>query len=154
QIFEYNASGTAKSNNTASTTVTSTLAAYPDLLVKDLVMTPADAASGLQSGAAVTLSWVDENAGAAGTTDGGSRTGSLDDYVVRKNTDTGETLVTDRVHYDATVNGPLAAHASRPQQDSFRLPEGTRGAGHLQVSVTTDYYNDVFEQNSAGTGES
>ena len=39
-VFEYNSSGAAKSNNTASITETSTIAAYPDLLVSSVSFNP------------------------------------------------------------------------------------------------------------------
>jgi hypothetical protein len=35
----------------------------------------------------------------------------------------------------------------------FTLPEGRRGAGQIQVTVTADYYNQLFESKAAGDAE-
>jgi len=59
-VPEYNASGTAEANNTASVTVTSALAPYPDLVVSDIVAPP-EAVSGTW----VPISWTVTNIGDA-----------------------------------------------------------------------------------------
>src|SRR5262249_48625218 len=93
-IFEYNPSGTAESNNTPSIPLDSTLAPYPDLRVTNLSATPA---SGLQSGSTMTVIWSDTNAGTRATS------GSWTDAIVIKNLDTGETLASTTIAYDATA---------------------------------------------------
>src|SRR5262249_54936320 len=55
-VTEYNAAGTAETNNTASLATTSALGAYPDLQVSGLSFSPT---SGLQSGQQVTVTWGD-----------------------------------------------------------------------------------------------
>src|SRR5208337_1413362 len=35
---------------------------------------------------------------------------------------------------------------------ALTLPDGARGVGQIQFSVTTDYYNQVLEYNTAGPG--
>ena len=147
QVFEYNAAGTAQSNNSASVTVTSSLAAYPDLQVTGLTATPA---SGLQSGQTLTVDWSDANTG------NGPVDGSFYDHVVIQNTTTGANLATQDLLYDPTAfgNGDLAAGGSRSRQFVFDLPPGTPGAGQIEVTVTTNYYHQVFEYNTAGPGGS
>ena len=62
-VFEYNANGTAKSNNTNSNTVVSTLAPYPDLTVTNVVA-PASA----NAGQTISVSWTETNQGGAPAT--------------------------------------------------------------------------------------
>jgi len=150
QVFEFNTSGpngtsTAESNNTSSQTVTSTLAPYPDLTVSSLILSPS---SGLQTGNPLAIQWTDSNTG------NGPVTGSFVDHVVIQNVTTGKTLGTQDVAYDPAAggNGPIGAGQSRTRQLSFTLPQGTAGAGQIQVTLTTDNYNQVFEWNQAGTG--
>ena len=94
------------------------------------------------------LSWNDNNTGTAATT------GAFYDHVVILNTTTGQTLTTADVLYDPTAagNGAIAAGDFRPQQFAFTLPQGVAGAGQLQFTVTTNYYNQVFECNTVGPG--
>ena len=47
------------------------------------------------------------------------------------------------VPYNATTLGNLAAGASAPQQYAFRLPDGIAGVGQIQITVTTDVYDNV-----------
>ena len=62
-ISEANSSGTARTNNSGSVAVNSTLAPAPDLQVANLALQPA---AGLQSGTnLVTVSWSDSNTGNA-----------------------------------------------------------------------------------------
>jgi hypothetical protein len=72
---------------------------------------------------------------------------------VRHNT-AGLTLLDTVVYYDASAGGPIANGQSRARQFSFRLPDGTNGAGTLTFTVTADAHNQVAEYNAGGTGES
>src|SRR5262249_2035650 len=67
-----------------------------------------------------------------------------------------QTLGTQDIPYDpkAAGNGPIAPGQSRARQLPFTLPRGTPGAGQIQFTVTTNYYNQVFEYNSSGTARS
>jgi hypothetical protein len=151
-LREANASGTASANNSATVTVVSALAQYPDLQVANLTMTPADAPAGLQSGATVALAWDDQSTGPGDTTDNGTRPGSFYDSVLVQQTDAHGTVTATL--FTATVPaGALAAGASAHRQSSFRLPDGAAGTGNLRVTVTADYLNNVFESNSGGTAE-
>ncbi|MBV9122946.1 MAG: hypothetical protein JO112_06300, partial [Planctomycetes bacterium] len=60
QFFEYNASGTAESNNTATLTETSALSSYPDLAVSNVTV-PVSVLPGQQ----VNVSWTLSNVGGA-----------------------------------------------------------------------------------------
>jgi hypothetical protein len=145
-VFENNAVGTA------TLTESSALAPYPDLQVANLTLTPADAASGLQSGAAVSVSWDDQNTGNGDTTDNGTRRGSFFDYLTVQRVD-GSGAVLDTLISTLLASGSLAAGASGHQQYAFRLPDGARGVGNLLVTVTTDYSNQVFEYNAGSTAK-
>ncbi|MGA2035934.1 MAG: CARDB domain-containing protein, partial [Thermoguttaceae bacterium] len=146
-ILEYNTAGTAKTNNSAVVTVSSTLPSYPDLQVTNLALAPT---TGLQSGAVLNVAWDDANTGAAAVA------GAFYDHVVVQNLTTGQTAVSQDLAYDPTTagNGTIAAGATRARQLALTLPRGTPGAGHLSVTVTTNYYNQVFEYNTAGPGGS
>ncbi len=150
QIAEFNTSGpggssTAESNNNSSLTVSSALAPYPDLVIPTLTLSPS---SGLESGSDLSIQWSDSNTGTAPVNS------PFVDHVVVLNTTTGAVLTTQDVAYNPTAsgNGPIDAGQSRARQLSFALPQGTPGAGQIQVTVTTDYYNQVFEWNQAGPG--
>jgi hypothetical protein len=144
-IVESDAAGTAGTNNTASLTVTSALAA-PDLQVVNLQLTPA---TGLQSGDNVLVTWDDANTGTVAT---GS---PFSDLVTVTNLTTRATLATGVVQYDPSVagNGPIAAGDARARQYAFTLPDGNPAVGQVQVTVTSDVYNQIAEFNASSTAE-
>ena len=146
QVPEANAAGTGETNNAATTTTTSLLAPYPDLRVTGLSVTP----SGLQAGQVMTVRWDDTN-------DGDGRTpSSWSDRVVVRNLTTGQTLLNTTLFYDrnASGNGDILPGESRPREYQFRLPNGDSAVGQLQVEVTADTHNGIFEFNGSGTAES
>ncbi len=134
-LFESNPSGTGESNNVATLTQTSTLAAYPDLQVSNLALDPAAP----QSGGDVTVRWQDLNAGSA------PATGSFYDRVTVRNTTTSQTLVDTYVYHNAAAEGAVTNGQSLARQHLFHLPDGPAGTGNLQVTVTCDAFNAVFE---------
>jgi hypothetical protein len=139
ELYEYNSSGTATSNNGASMTTTSTLASYPDLTVDNIGIQTASP----QSGSMVTLQWDDNNIGDATVNT------PFDDAVSvqRVNADgTVTEIASGTVHSDATV----AAGASIHQDYPFILPDGAVGAGNFLVTVTTDFGQMVTEYDSQG----
>ncbi len=142
QGFEYNTNGTAELNNSATLTVISA----PDLVPIGLGVSPSVS---IHSGGNITITWSDEN---DGTVDTGS---VFYDRVVVRNTDTAEELLNTTVSYDpnAMGNGPIPPGGSRPRSRMFQLPDGARGAGALQISVTVDTFNQLPEFNASGTGE-
>ena len=132
---------------TAMVSENSTLAPYPDLQVTNIAVSPA---SGIQSGAPVTLSWDDQNTGK------GATRGSWYDSVIVTNSTTGEVIDTAVVPYNdqSSGNGPIAPGEIRAQQFALTLPDGAQGAGQIQYSVTTDTYNQIAEFNTSGPGGS
>ncbi|HEY9510213.1 MAG TPA: CARDB domain-containing protein, partial [Verrucomicrobiae bacterium] len=131
-------------NNREAIAKTSTLPAYPDLQVVAVALTNAV----LQSGSVVGLQWQDTNSGNA------SITASFQDRITVSNIDTAQTLLNSSVTYDVNASGPLAAGQSADRHFSFTLPNGIAGAGHLHITITSDFANNIFEYNAAGIAES
>ncbi len=144
-IFEDDGAGHGESDNSLSATVTVASAPYPDLTVANASI---DNAAALNSGDLMTVHWTDVNLGHAPANQ------AWYDTVVFLNTSTGKTLGTVTSLYDpaAPGAGALAAGATVARQASLQLPKGSPGAGAISVTITTDAYNQVFEQNDAGTG--
>ncbi|MGD5652433.1 CARDB domain-containing protein, partial [Xanthomonas citri pv. citri] len=142
---ENNADGTAETNNSGTLTFTSVSAPYADLQVANISVDPAD----LTSGATFTVRWDDSNTGTKATGTGWT------DVIVIKNLTTGETLATVNVPYDPAQagNGEIAGGTSRARQYTGKLPDGVRGVGQIQITITTDSNNTVAEFNAAGTAE-
>ena len=143
-IPEFNAGGTAEANNSATTTAVSTIANYPDLQVVNLDVQPPV----LNSGTNLTVRWQDTNSGNAAVL------GNWFDRVTIVNTNLGVTLLDTTVYYDTNTLGPLTNGTARGRSVNFTLPNGATGSGTLVVTVTADTFNNVFEYNPAGTGES
>jgi hypothetical protein len=120
---------------------------YPDLQVAALDTTPA---SGLHSGSSLTIHWNDINTGKAATPTGAN----WSDRVLVKNLTTGQTLLDTTVLYDAVNRGPIAVNGAQAQQLAYTLPNGMAGAGMIEIDVTVNVYNDVFEFNDNGTADS
>ena len=116
----------------------------PDLQVSGLTVTGDPA---LQSGAMVTVGWNDFNSG------DGATSGNWYDHVTVVNQATGQTLVNTDVYYNAGSSGNIAAGGSTARSYGFRLPDGNPGVGNLQVTVTADSQNGLFEYNADGTAE-
>jgi hypothetical protein len=140
--YEANGTGDAQSNNTAALSFSSTLAAYPDLQITGLIVTN----SQLQSGGVVGLVWNDTNTG------NGSVSNSFYNEIMVVNQTTAQTLVNAVVTDDAAA-APIGPGQSARRQFSFVLPDGEAGSGPLQVTVTADIYNNVFEYNASGTAK-
>ncbi len=119
---------------------------YPDLQVANLATNPA---SGLHSGANLTITWGDGNTGKAATPTGAN----WSDRVVVKNLTTGQTLLNTTLSYDAVHRGPIAVNASQAQQYAYTLPTGAAGAGMIEIDVTVNTFFDVFEFNDDGTAD-
>jgi len=116
----------------------------PDLLVSGVTLNPP---SGLQSGASVAVAWTTVNNGSAATA------GSFTERVTIRNTGTSQIIATGTLLYDESLGGPLAPTSTRPRALVLNLPDGPASVGPLEVTVTTDYLNNLFEQNIGGTGE-
>jgi hypothetical protein len=115
-ISERNNDGTADTNNTATLTVQSTVAA-PDLQVGSLSIEPA---SGLRSGSNLVVHWAEVNAGNA------AAAVPFSDSVTIRHTTTGETLAAASVGYDpgAAGNGTIAAGRSRAERKCSQKVSG------------------------------
>ena len=144
QILEFNAAGTAEMNNTASATIVSTLAPYPDLTAANLSVDP-----NVSAGQSVTLHWSDVNVGT------GPVTTPFHEEVVVRNLDAGGAVIADvTLLYDPATLGAIAANGgSVAQHLDVLLPNGSAGAGHLEFTVTVDSASEVFESNPAGDAE-
>jgi RHS repeat-associated protein/uncharacterized repeat protein (TIGR01451 family) len=142
QVFEFNTNGhaSAELNNNAQVRFDLTL----DLQVTNLTLMPG---SGLESGNTVTIHWQTTNSGAYPSE------GSWYDRVRIVSTNTGETLLDTAVYYSGVSEGSISPGEFRARQYSFRLPDGPRGVGVLEISVTCDSQNNLFEHNLAGTAE-
>ncbi|MCH5376974.1 MAG: Ig-like domain-containing protein, partial [Planctomycetes bacterium] len=146
QVAESNATGTAETNNVSTVSVTSELAAYPDLQVRDLAIDPA---TDLRSGHPLTVSWSTFN-------DGTAPVGTLfRERVTIVDTSTSQTLIAATVVYDpaAAGNSSIAPNGSVPRTFQYTLPDGAAGVGVFLVTVTTDHAGEVFEYNAGGTAE-
>ena len=138
--YEANLAGTAQQNNQATLSQTATLANYPDLLVTNLTAS----STGLQSGDTLLLTWNDWNNGQ------GSVSAPYSDQITIVNKTTSKSLL------NTVVSGappPVTSGQLAPRQYSFTLPQGLDGAGSLQIQVTCDSQNNIYEFNAAGTGE-
>ena len=80
--------------------------------------------------------------------------GNWYDHVTVVNTNGGVTLLDTTVLYDTNVLGPLTNGTARDRSYNFALPSTTNGAGDLLFTITADTFNNLFEYNSSGTGES
>src|SRR5262249_48125953 len=145
-IAEQSVDGQAELNNTSSLTVTSALAASPDLQVTGLTVDPS---VGWAPGSTVTVHWNTLNAGNAATQ------GSWNEQISVRNVSTGATLVLATIPYDASAggNGPLAPGASQARQYTFTWPSGLSSTGKYEFAVTTDSHGQILEANAAGTAE-
>jgi len=116
----------------------------PDLQVANLAITPPS----LTSGTTMLIQWNDTNSGS------GAARRAWYDRVLIENTTRGQTLLDTTLYYDVNANGPLTNGRAAPRQYSYRLPDGTNGAGNIRVTIQADYFSSLFEHNVAGQGES
>ncbi|MCB1944039.1 MAG: hypothetical protein KDI53_18655, partial [Candidatus Accumulibacter sp.] len=152
QLAEANPGGTAESNNTAEIfRVTG-----PDLLVRKLRVEPAGATP-IAAGGVLKVFWDDANEGDSATD------AVLMESIKVSNLDTGQLILDAELAFDplASVGGtpgrPLQAGESRQRRFDFTLPEGLRGSGRIEISVTVDRnragVGSVFETNGSGNAE-
>ena len=117
--------------------------AYSDLQVTALGVT----APLLAAGQTLTLAWRDTNSGNAVIAS------PWTDQVTISNATTRVVLLNTTLAYDPITQGPLAPGGSVLRSATFRLPDGTNGAGSIRVSVRADALNQIFEFNSAFNAE-
>src|SRR5204863_322254 len=124
-IFEFNGTGTAETNNTATTTVDATLAPYPDLVAEILPFRPASP----RSGQPLTIDYDLTNAG------DGPVSQSFHYSVQVVHVATGQSLYSRVEQYDAASAGAIGAGQARHKSATFTLPDGALGTGDLRVTV-------------------
>jgi hypothetical protein len=135
--------GQEADNTRASAQLMVTQAPLPDLVVEGLQFS----APALQSGAMTTISWITRNQGP------GAAGSSFQERVRVRNADTGEMLLDTLVFLDASGANAIGSTMGRAREVQFRLPDGTRGAGNLEVSVVTDSAGQLFEGGTGSTAE-
>ncbi len=144
EVVESFGGATPETNNSTTTSVTSNLPPYPDLLVNGLLISPTT----VQTGQAINVSWQTIN---AGTETVGS---AFSERVRVVKTTNGQVLVDQTVVYNPAADGNIGAGQGRSRSLAVTIPDGSASAGNLSVTVTTDQANAVFEFNPSGTGES
>ena len=147
-ILEYAVGTNAEANNTTKISRTSTLAPYADLQVTDLTVQP-ETGGGIEAGSTITIQWNDANNGTAAVA------GSFYDRVRVVDATAAQTLADTTVLYDPALagNGAIAAGDSRARSFNLTLPNDLPGIHDLQITITADSGNAVFENNAGGTGE-
>lgn len=118
----------------------------PDLVVDTVSVTPP---AGLRSGDPFTVNWTVRNSGALATS------GAFTDRVSVRNTTLNQIVLNTTLAYNPADagNGAIAPGTQRNRQLALTLPAGAAGAGNLEVTVTTDTFNQLAEYNTGGTGE-
>jgi hypothetical protein len=126
-----------QNNVAASTTPLSlTFPPLPDLIVGNITVDEA-AANNLLSGGPMTIRWETVNEGAAGV-----NTTFHERIVI---TNGGQELFGEVVVYDASDAREIGLGSAVPRMYVFTLPDGDLGAGTLDISITTDFYDEIGE---------
>jgi len=142
-IFENNLQNSAETNNTGIVTI----ASGPDLLVKNL---HADQIT-IYAGGLIALAWETWNEGLSVTP------ANFNERLIITNKTTGEQLLNTGIAYDIAQSGAgvIAAGEFRNRSFNFRLPDGLRGVGDIEIRVVTNQnaagQNALFEANAANT---
>ena len=145
----------AETNNSIGTRFDVGLSPYPDLVVANVALQSAtNPVAPLQSGEFARIRWDSINQGNA-------TSGQFYEYVRVDRID-----ATDPIHIQVleTVYGNVILSESLPPDSvvlpqirhhelTFRLPDGTRGAGTFRVVVGTDYYGQNFELSATSNAE-
>src|SRR5204862_355629 len=132
----------AYGNNGATSTFSSTLASYADLVVKSNSLVVEQPAV-VQSGAQVRVGWDDQNSGNAAVN------AAFNDYVLVQRVNSDNSL-TNIASGTPSGNSTLAAGGTSHQTFTFTLPDGAAGVGNFKVSVTTDNGQSVTAHRSTG----
>ncbi|HLF95978.1 MAG TPA: CARDB domain-containing protein, partial [Methylococcaceae bacterium] len=146
EIVENNLADSGETNNTLRITGV----AGPDLSVANLRV----ASDPVQAGALVTVEWEDWNSGAVAVPTGFS------DRITVINRTRGETLLNTSLAYNPADPGAglIGPGEYRSRIFTFRLPDGIRGAGDIEIRVVADQnasgYGSLFENNAGNTAES
>ena len=145
-IFENNLQDTAETNNTDIVTI----ASGPDLLVKNLHTDQATT----YAGGLIAIAWETWNEGLSVAPAG------FNERIIVTNKTTGEQLLNTGIAYDITQSGAgiIASSEFRNRGFNFRLPEGLRGVGEIEIRVITNQnaagQSSLFETNTTNTASS
>ena len=130
--------GQAEENNRSFASFTSALAAYANLQVTDLAITP----DGLwTAGQAVTVSWATRNTGTA------AATGQWTERLELLNLSTGVVVANIAQAFTAQA---IAAGGQAARSASFNWPAGLNAIGQYRLRVVVDSLGEVPEFNAAG----
>ncbi|MFO1403439.1 MAG: CARDB domain-containing protein [Azonexus sp.] len=143
-LVEVNAGGTGESNNSASLSLTSTLASYPDLVPENCTLSPS---TDFQPGQQVTASWSTVNRGDRAADRGWS------ERLEVVNLTTGAVVATAIMHDDLS-EGALDVHGARARTAQFTWPTGASALGRFAIRISVDSAADILEANDGGTAES
>jgi len=125
-----------ETNNTnADGPVYLTYPELPDLRVSNL----GTAEASPHSGGPLTIQWDLLNAG------NGSANSLFRERLVITDATSGQVVFQTQIGYDPAEKGPIRAGESVLREHIHTLPDGPNGAGQFQISVTTDWNDDVFE---------
>ena len=138
---EVNEAGTGESNNARTTSLTGTLAPYPDL---QLVALTAQPAAGWTPALPVTISWTTTNTGAA------RAAGPWTELVIVSNTTRHVVLATISTNFPESG---LEASSAASRSVALTLPNSADVYGSLAVWVQLDPINGVPEYNANDTAE-
>lgn len=143
--FDYVSEPGSNANNAKAIALSLAYPSLPDLTVANLSAATPD---GAVSGGRVNIAWDTQNSGNAPVS------GSFYQRITVTNQVTGATVLDQLTYRNGAASGAIGAGSSATNALEFRLPDGAQGVGTFTVSVTTDYYSQVFERNLAGTAES
>ena len=132
-VFERKNGAPAENNNSASITRPATLAAYADLQVENLSVTP----SAPESGQPITIAWQDVNRGTNAT-----ETQFLRSHPGGEHHDQGRRCSTSgsstAVRQSAWIN-------PRRARSTCACPTARRSVGTLQITISSDNSHEVYE---------
>ena len=142
-IFENNLANTAEANN--SLRVTQVVG--PDLEIANLSLNQTTA----KAGDTLNLSWTTQNSGVSPVLS------DFNERIVVTNKTTQEKLLDTVLVYSVQQSGVIASSESRARYFNFRLPDGIRGVGDIEIVVTTDKNSNgqgqLFETNTNNNAE-
>ena len=145
-IFENNLQDTGETNNTSIATI----ASGPDLLVKNLRTDQTE----IHAGGLIAFAWETWNEGQSVAPAG------FNERIIITNKTTGEQLLNTSIAYDMTQAGTgiIAPGEFRNRSFNFRLPDGKRGVGEIEIRVVTNQnaagQSALFETNATNTAGS
>lgn len=143
-VREGNATGTSESNNAKTVETTVVLAPYPDLVVENLVFSPA---GDFQPGQAVDVTWTTANRGDIAVDHPWS------ERIEVRNLSTNQLVAVVSLR-DELTEGSLGVGQTRQRAARFNWPTGVSASGRFSIRIIADSSGEIGEANTAGTGES